>query len=83
MSYAKLICNNNAFIQTITAITVDDFQHVTLKILLSTNKNTDSDQTTLLDVVEEQSWCLNVEKMNTQKKILILTIKDQLEKEHK
>jgi len=83
MSYAKLICNNNAFLQTITVIPVEDFQHVTLKILFSTNKNTDSDQTTLLDVIEEQSWCLNVEKMNTQNKILFLTIKDQLEKEHK
>jgi len=53
MSYAKLICNNNAFLQTITVIPVEDFQHFTLKIPFSTNKNTDIDQTTLLDLVDK------------------------------
>jgi len=60
-NYVKLICDNNAFLQSVMSILVSNFQHVTLEIPFLTDKNMDIAQTTLLDTIKDQPWCLNVE----------------------
>jgi len=42
--------------------------------------NTDIDQTTLQDVLNNQPWCLSTEKTTTPNKIRIMTTKENLEK---
>jgi len=41
--------------------------------------NTDIDQTTLADVIMEQTWCLNAEKTSIHNKVLVTTAKAHLE----
>jgi len=83
VAYAKMICDNNAYLQSVISIPVGDFQHETLDIQFSTATNTDIEQTNLQEKIEEQPWCLNVDCTKTQNKILIITTTDQLEKAHK
>ncbi len=83
VAYAKMICDNNAYLQSVITIPVGDFQHETLDIPFSTSNNTDIEQTTLQETIEDQPWCLNVERTKIQNKILIVTTTDQLEKVQK
>jgi len=77
-AYAKMICDNNAFLQSVISIPNGNFQHATLDINFSM-KNTDINQMTLQETIEDQPWCLNVECTKIQNKIMIITTKDQLE----
>jgi len=54
-NYAKLLSDNNAFLQSIITIPIGNFVHETLDIPFCTEANTDIDQTTLLDVLMEQT----------------------------
>jgi len=40
-AYTKLLCNINAFLQSIMTVPIADFQHETLKIPFSCNTTTD------------------------------------------
>jgi len=64
-------------------IPLGDFQHETLDIPFSLDTNTDIDQTTLLDIIMEPPWCLNVEKMKIINKVMVTTTKNGLETAHK
>jgi len=77
-AYLKLLRDHNAFLQTVTAVPVGDFQHATLDIPYSTDSSTDIDATTLYDTILEQPWCLSLERTTTTNKILIITTKGQL-----
>jgi len=77
--YAKLLSDNNAFLQSVVTIPVGDCTHETLDIPFSEDVDTDINQTTLIDVIMDQKWCLNVEKTSINNKILILTTKNNLE----
>ncbi len=79
-NYAKLLSDNNAFLQTVLTIPMGDFPHETLDIPFSMDANMDIDQTTLADAIMEQEWCLNVEKTSTNNKVLVTTTKAHLEK---
>jgi len=57
-------------------IPLGDFQHETLDIPFSLDTNTDIDQTTLLDIIVEPPWCLNVEKMKIINKVMVTTTKN-------
>ncbi len=78
-NYIKLIRDNNAFIHSVLSIPLGDFQHETLDIPFSLDSSTDIDQTTLLDVIAAQEWCLSIEKTTTANKVLITTTKSHLE----
>ena len=81
--YINLLKENNAFIDTVTTIPVGDFQHETLDIPFSLDNNTDIDQTTLQEVIEDQTWCINVERTKINNKVMITTTKNQLENARK
>jgi len=61
-NYVKLIRDNNAFIHSVMSIPLGDFQHETLDIPFSLDPSTDIEETTLLDLIAAQEWCLSIEK---------------------
>jgi len=77
-AYTKLLCNHNAFLQSVTTVPVGDFQHETLEIPFSTETNTDIDETTLYDMIVLQPWCLSLKQTTTKNKILNVMTKDQV-----
>ncbi len=77
-AYKKLLCDNNAFLDTIAMVPLGDFQHEMLTIPFSDDKNTDIDSMTLYDTMLNQEWCLSLEKTTTQNKILLFTTKGQV-----
>jgi len=77
--YAKLLGDNNAFLKSVITIPVGDFSHETLDIPFSLDKDTDIHQTTLTDIMMEQTWCLNVKKTSIHNKVLLTTTKSQLD----
>jgi len=77
-AYTNLLCDNNAFIDSVATVPIGDFQHETLDIPYSCDANTDIDQTTLTDTILEQPWCLSIERTTTPNKVLVLTTKGQL-----
>jgi len=79
-TYEKLIRDNNLFLDNITTIPMGDFQHETLDIPFSLDSSTDIEQVTLQELIEEQDWCLNVDKTTTTNKVLITTTKPLLQK---
>jgi len=81
-NYAKLISKNHMFVNSVVTIPVGDFQHVTLNISFSLDQNTDINQTTLQDILNDQPWCLSAEKTMIPNKIMIMTTKENLEKAH-
>jgi len=78
-AYAKLLCDNNLFLQNIATVPIGDFQHATLDIPYSTDNSTDIDAITLEDTILAQPWCLSLEKSTTANKVIIVTTKGQLE----
>ncbi len=78
-NYIKLIRDNNAFIHNTATIPIGDFQHETLDIPFSMDSSTDIDQTTLLDLFNDQPWCFSIDKTTIHNKVMITTSKDQLE----
>jgi len=79
-NYAKLISENHAFIQSVIAIPVGDFQHATLDIPFLTDHNMDIDQITLKELISDQEWCLAIEKTSLPNKVVITTLQENLEK---
>ncbi len=77
-TYTNLIREHNKFIHNIMMIPAGDFQHATLDIPFSIDKNTDINMTNLEEQILKQLWCLRVECSSTKKKVLILTTKGQL-----
>jgi len=77
-AYTNLICDNNTFLTSVTTLPIGDFQHETLDIPFSLDKSTDIDQTTLYELIMEQTWCISVEKTITKNKVLIVTTRGQL-----
>jgi len=77
--YAKLLSDNNAFLQSVVTILVGDFSHETLDIPFSTDTMMDINQTTLMDIIMEQTWCLNIEKTSIHNKVLLTMTKAHLE----
>jgi len=77
-AYTNLICDNNVFLNSITTIPLGNFQHATLDIPFSLDSNTDIDQTTLAELILEQSWCISVEKTITTNKVLVVTAHGQI-----
>jgi len=47
----------------------------TLDILFSLDSSTDIDQTTLMDVIAEQEWCISINKTNIMNKVMIMMAK--------
>jgi len=82
-NYVKLISENHAFIQSMVAIPIGDFQHATLDIPFLMDANTDIDKTTLVEVIGDQPWCLNIGRTNVPNKIIIATTKDMLDNARK
>jgi len=39
-NYAKMVCQNNSFLQAVTTISIGDFQYATLNIPFFTDSNT-------------------------------------------
>ncbi len=78
-AYTKLICNNNAFFQSVTTIPSGDFQHKTLEIPFSTNTTMDIDTMMLAETILEQPWCLSHECTMTPNKILLVMTKGLLQ----
>ncbi len=77
-AYAKLLCDNNLFLQNISTVPIGDFQHATLDIPYSEDSSTDIDAMTLADTILMQPWCLSIEKSNTENKVILVTTKGQL-----
>jgi len=78
-NYFILISKNKAFINSVVAIPIGNFQHATLEIPFLTDKNMDIEQTTLIDMIREQSWCLNVERTVVANKVMVMTTQEHLE----
>ncbi len=78
-NYIKLICDNNRFIHSVVTVPVGNFQHDKLDIPFLIDTSTDIDQTTLLEIIAEQEWCLSVEKTTIHNKVLLTTTKMLLE----
>jgi len=78
-NYAKLISDNDAFVKSVVTIPLGDFQYETLEIPFSLDKKMDIDKTTLLDVITDQPWCLNLGKTSVPNKLIITTTKENLE----
>ncbi len=77
-AYAKLLCDNNLFLQNISTVPLGDFQHETLDIPFSTDSSTDIDAMTIAETILNQPWCLSLEKSTTANKVIIVTTKGQL-----
>jgi len=82
-NYAKLICNNNSFLQNIIMIPIGDMQHTTLNIPFSLNSDNDIDQLTIHNLTCDQPWCYSVERIKIQNKILLVSNKQNLEQARK
>ncbi len=80
VTYEKLICDNNLFLDNITTIPMGDFQHETLEIPFSMDDSTDIEQVTLQELIKEQEWYLNVDKTTTKNKVMITMTKPLLQK---
>jgi len=78
-AYTNLLCANNEFLQSITTVPMGDFQHETLKIPFSLDKDTDINQMNLLKLISEQTWCISVEKSLTPNKVIFVTTKGQIQ----
>ncbi len=78
MNYANLLRDNNSYLQSVVMIPVGDFQHATLDIPFSLDLNTDIDQTTIQELIEDMPWCKSIERTNMPNKILILTTQECL-----
>jgi len=78
-NYVNMICDNNQFIHNVVTIPIGDFQHETLDIPFSIDTSTDIDQTTLLELIADQTWCLSVEKTMIANKVILTTTKSNLE----
>jgi len=78
-AYTNLLCTNNEFLQSITTILMGDFQHDTLKIPFSLDKDMDINQMNLLKFISEQPWCISVEKSLTPNKVIFVTTKGQIQ----
>jgi len=60
-AFTKLICNNNDFLQSITIVPLDNFQHKTLDIPFSCDTTTKSiDATTLAVVYSCKTLCCHL-----------------------
>ncbi len=79
-TYETLIRENNAFLDSVKTIPMGDFQHETLDITFSTDTSTDIEQTTLQELIEEQPWCLSVDKATTKNKVIITTTMPMIQK---
>jgi len=77
-NYTNLICDNNAFLHNVVTVPLGDFQHAMLDIPFSMDSSTDIEQTTLLDLIEDQPWCISVECTSINNKVLLTVFKDQL-----
>jgi len=77
-TYSTLICVNNSFLQSVATVPVGDFQHETLDIPFSCDSNNDIETTTINEMILDQLWCLNVERTTTPNKVLVVTMKGQL-----
>jgi len=77
--YVNLLKDHNAFIDSIKSIPLGDFQHKMLDIPFSLVSTTDIEQVTLLDIIADQPWCLNTEKMKTLNKVMVTTTIQNLE----
>jgi len=77
-AYTKLLCNNNAFLQSIMTVLIRDFQHEMLKIPFSCNTTTDIDATNLYETIVTQPWCLRIECTTTLNKVLLVMTKSQV-----
>jgi len=77
-AYKNLLCNHNAFLQSVTTVLIGDFQHETLDIPFSYDSTTDIDSTTLYDTILEQPWCISIECTKIKNKVLLITTKGQL-----
>jgi len=62
-NYAKLICNNNSFLHSVTMIPLGNLQHATLNIPFSLNPSTDIKQTTLSNLISKFPWCISLKKL--------------------
>ncbi len=82
-AYTNLLCVNNEFLQSITTVPMGDFQHETLEIPFSMDKDTDINQTTLSKLISEQPWCISVERSLTPNKVIFVTTKGQLQSARK
>jgi len=80
VTYKKIIHENYLFLDNITTIPMGDFQHKTLNIPFSMAEPTDIEQIMLQELIEEQDWCLNVDKTTTKNKVIITTTKPLLQK---
>jgi len=76
--YTKLLCKNNAFLQSIVTVPIGDFQHETLEIPFSCDTTTDIDATDLYETIVSQPWCLSLERTTTPNKVLLVTTKSQV-----
>jgi len=77
-AYKNLLCDHNAFLQSITTVPIRDFQHEMLDIPFSYDSTTDIDSTMLYDTICDQPWCISVECTKIKNKVLIITTKGQL-----
>jgi len=75
----NLLCAINAFLQNITTVPMGDFQHEMLKIPFSMDNDMDINQTNLFDLINDQPWCINVERSLTPNKVIFVTTKGQLQ----
>jgi len=78
-AYTNLLCANNEFLQSITTVPMGDFQHKTLEIPFSMEKDTDINQTNLLKLILDQTWCISVERSLTPNKVIFVTTKGQIQ----
>jgi len=76
--YLNLLWDNISFLQSVTMVPLRDFQHETLEIPFSMDKNTDIEQTNLNSLITSQQWCIDLEKTATPSKVLLVTMKGQL-----
>jgi len=82
-AYKKLLCDHNAFLQSVTTVPIGDFQHEMLEIPFSYDNTTDIDSTMLSDMILKQPWCISVEHTKIKNKVLLVTTKGQLVVAHK
>jgi len=77
-AYTKLLCEHNAFLQSVVTVPIGDFQHETLEIPFSCDTTTDIDATDLYETIVSQPWCLSLERTTTPNKVLLVTTKSQV-----
>jgi len=77
-AYAKLLRDNNLFLQNVITVPIGDFQHATLDIPFSNDTSTDIDAMTLHEKILNQPWCLSLKKSTTPNKVLLVMTKGQV-----